>query len=69
MRALRSILGHFGIHLKLASEVAVKEHVSEFTVPLMYFRVHLDAGKASKGKGVIDEGLDETNTASACSAT
>jgi hypothetical protein len=59
MRALKNILGHFGIHLKLASkqEVAVKGHVNEFTVPLPYFRVHLDAGKAAKGKGVIDEGL------------
>jgi len=49
MRALKKLLGHFGIHLKLASEVAVKVHVNEFTVPLTYFRVHLDAGKAAKG--------------------
>jgi hypothetical protein len=58
MQALKNILGHFGIHLQLASEqeVAVKGHVNEFTVPLPYFRVHLDAGKAAKGKGVIDEG-------------
>jgi hypothetical protein len=34
MRALKKLLGHFGIHLKLASEVALKEHVNEFTVPL-----------------------------------
>jgi hypothetical protein len=59
MQALKNILGHFGIHSQLASEqeVAVKGHVNEFTVPLPYFRVHLDAGKAAKGKGVIDKGF------------
>ena len=52
MQALKNILGHFGIHSQLASEqeVAVKGHVNdnEFTVSLLYFRVHLDAGKAGK---------------------
>jgi len=28
----------------------MKEHVNEFTVPLTYFRIHLDAGKAANGK-------------------
>jgi len=46
-RALKKLLGHLGTHLKLTSEVAVKEHVNEFTVPLMYFRVHLDADRHS----------------------
>jgi len=32
MRALK-ILRHLGIHLKFASEAAVKEHVDEITVP------------------------------------
>ena len=50
MRALKKILGHLGIHLILASEVAVKGHVNGFTVPLTYFRVHLDADKAANGK-------------------
>jgi hypothetical protein len=68
MRALKNILGHFGIHLQLASEqeVAVKGHVNEFTVPLPYFRVHLDAGKAAKGKGVIDEGFGVRALREAC---
>ena len=50
MRALKKLRGHFGTHLKLSSEVAVKKHVNEFTVSLTYFRVHLDAGTAAKGK-------------------
>jgi len=50
MRALKKILGHFGIHLNLASEVAVKELANEFTVPLTYFRIHLNADKAANGK-------------------
>jgi hypothetical protein len=50
VRALKKTLNLFGVPLTFASEAAMKEHVNEFTVPLMYFRIHLDAGKAANGK-------------------
>ncbi|MFO7834192.1 MAG: hypothetical protein R6V31_09105, partial [Halohasta sp.] len=53
MRALKRVLVHYGIHLKVASEAAVKEHVQEFSVEMAYFRAYLNGAKGIKVEALV----------------